>query len=696
MNFGNYQQYFDHQDEHCTPHHTVDIETYIFEVWINSCGRIVMSINDTIYELFDDEGQRTVMSGIDLSMITALNIRFVPSSSGTLIEVRWNVPHLTPTLMYEVATLTNMVPLYNKKEDVALSLGSYFGVSHFFRGIIAYFNIDDASDSDDKYADISDTETDLIFDQQCPLGQYYNSGECTACHSTCTYCTDGSACDFCHSTCKACNDTKGPGSIDECTECYCGAELVDGRCVALENWYGPADNLKLKCQEGCDECLGTGEHECVMCSENYEMVEGCPGTCQWCDPDACDENGMPLCGNRGGPFTYQSSCDCGPGQYFDGMYCRNCTPGCEFCSVDVDGFICNHCEDGLVLWGIQTMCNDFIPFHYTGSNGYYYPKFEDYDEPSGYGYLFDIEFNVPEDDCQIYEWVGLDYIIRLHGGTLEGKGEIEEPLIFNDRGAWFDGKYDLMTFKLLKLGSDRFFQGWYKPHGNGALFSSNMNNEKNSKLYHSNETAEDKHNNIDYDQLLPGVDYTHDSRSRDHTRKDNGNYQVSYQFGINEGTLEYQTSTGFVFQSEQAIDYYMWAYLTFSLDYASKEYFSNELKLIFEQNGSRISEVFVPTTYDHPEPKSSHLIGASELHGNYVHHYRGFIKRIAMTVVEQDSSLLWHPIGGDTFCDSCDTCPEDGSCYGTCNWNHWHDDVHNRCQRCPLWCKKGCSEDGTC
>jgi len=140
----------------------------------------------------------------------------------------------------------------------------------------------------------------------------------------------------------------------------------------------------------------------------------------------------------------------------------------------------------------------------------------------------------------------------------------------------------------------------------------------------------------------------------------------------------------------------MWAYLTFSLDYASKEYFSNELKLIFEQNGSRISEVFVPTTYDHPEPKSSHLIGASELHGNYVHHYRGFIKRIAMTVVEQDSSLLWHPIGGDTFCDSCDTCPEDGSCYGTCNWNHWHDDVHNRCQRCPLWCKKGCSEDGTC
>lgn len=77
-----------------------------------------------------------------------------------------------------------------------------------------------------------------------------------------------------------------------------------------------------------------------------------------------------------------------------------------------------------------------------------------------------------------------------------------------------------MTFKLLKLGSERVFHGWYKPHGDGVIFSSNMSHEMNSNISRS----EKNHNNIDYDQLLPGTDYTHDSLDRDHTRKNNGNF----------------------------------------------------------------------------------------------------------------------------------------------------------------------------
>lgn len=121
----------------------------------------------------------------------------------------------------------------------------------------------------------------------------------------------------------------------------------------------------------------------------------------------------------------------------------------------------------------------------------------------------------------------------------------------------------------------------------------------------------------------------------------------------------------------------------------------HERYLSFKKNGAVIGDAMVPATFDHPEPKSSHLLGASEMHGNYVHHYRGFIKRISILGNEGDDNALWQANSG--LCgDTCDACPEDGACYGTCNWNHWYDEQHSKCQRCPLWCKRGCNEDGTC
>jgi hypothetical protein len=276
-----------------------------------------MSINDEVIEIFlEDDGDyynsHHPGAAIDLSLISALEFEFYEVEGDTWIYIRFGTPTIEDAIWSVPYVIDGKVPLYNTNEDVKLFLGSYFGVSHFFRGIIAYFSIID-SDIWDLANYMDGDEIDHIFEQRCPLGRYWSDEiyGCTACHETCTYCVNDQPCHLCHSTCRTCSDTKGPGGIDECTSCFCGAELTDdGRCVAMDNYYGPADSLKLKCQEGCDECFGTGEHECALCSENYEMVEGCPGTCQWCDPDSADENGMPLCGNRGGPFTYQSSCDC--------------------------------------------------------------------------------------------------------------------------------------------------------------------------------------------------------------------------------------------------------------------------------------------------------------------------------------------------------------------------------------------------
>jgi hypothetical protein len=96
-------------------------------------------------------------------------------------------------------------------------------------------------------------------------------------------------------------------------------------------------------------------------------------------------------------------------------------------------------------------CVDFVPFGYVLDSGDNY-------QTSGNFYTFDVEFTVPVDGCQIWESRhtaisgGENWLVRIYGGVSETGGELEEPYIFGDRGAWFDGKYDLMTFELLKYG----------------------------------------------------------------------------------------------------------------------------------------------------------------------------------------------------------------------------------------------------
>ena len=53
------------------------------------------------------------------------------------------------------------------------------------------------------------------------------------------------------------------------------------------------------------------------------------------------------------------------------------------------------------------------------------------------------------------------------------RGEIEEPFILADRGAWFDGKYDLMTFTRLIPVPTPSWRFWAKPHSDGTLYSNN-------------------------------------------------------------------------------------------------------------------------------------------------------------------------------------------------------------------------------
>lgn len=294
----------------------------------------------------------------------------------------------------------------------------------------------------------------------CQWNEYWGAASgCNECHWSCTRgCADASPCNECHPTCKTCSNDHGPGRSDECTSCFCGADPdTNGYCACNDHHEGPANACALKCHEGCAACTGTGEHECVLCEENYEMTPGCWGTCRWCDENEADEDGFPSCGYRG--ILKESECDCNGGQWFDGEFCRGCAAGCATCDENGD---CTACEAGMWLW--DNSCADFCPFGYEGSNGACAPWASSYT-------IYEFTFSPPEDGCQIWESRddSHNYLVRVYGGKAESghersQGGVEEPFIFADRGAWFDGKYDMMTFELLKLPEEVIHAFWTKVH----------------------------------------------------------------------------------------------------------------------------------------------------------------------------------------------------------------------------------------
>jgi hypothetical protein len=55
--------------------------------------------------------------------------------------------------------------------------------------------------------------------------------------------------------------------------------------------------------------------------------------------------------------------------------------------------------------------------------------------------MFRFEFTVTSTLDQVWEYFQPDheYTVTSFGGSIIGRGEIEEPFVFSDRGAWLDG-----------------------------------------------------------------------------------------------------------------------------------------------------------------------------------------------------------------------------------------------------------------
>ncbi|KAJ8941052.1 hypothetical protein NQ318_006826 [Aromia moschata] len=169
--------------------------------------------------------------------------------------------------------------------------------------------------------------------ERCDVDQYFDSGLCKPCHSTCDSC-DGpteKACISCASPlilqgtrcvgkcekgffnergsqlCEPCLHTcaRCMGKTN-CTECKTGLQLQSGECrTTCSPGYYSDKGLCMRCYMSCRTCSGPGQDQCVGCPSGWQLLSG------ECRPD-CPEG------------YYKTEYGCQKCHYS----CRNCA-GCN-------------------------------------------------------------------------------------------------------------------------------------------------------------------------------------------------------------------------------------------------------------------------------------------------------------------------------------------------------------------------------
>lgn len=131
---------------------------------------------------------------------------------------------------------------------------------------------------------------------------------------------------YCHDSCKSCEG----GTVDECTSCYIGYKLVNGKCI------------KMDCYPSCKECdeesIDENNQHCLSCQDNKLFQE---------DKNNCLDN-------------------CLDGYYKDYNYCRKCYESCLTCekSGSKDFPNCKSCKDNKYLINDAFECKEDCEINY--------------------------------------------------------------------------------------------------------------------------------------------------------------------------------------------------------------------------------------------------------------------------------------------------------------------------------------------
>ncbi|KAJ8965046.1 hypothetical protein NQ314_004447, partial [Rhamnusium bicolor] len=137
---------------------------------------------------------------------------------------------------------------------------------------------------------------------RCDVDQYFDSGLCKPCHSTCDSCDgptekaclscanpfilqgtrcvgkcdkgfynekDSQLCEPCLHTCSRCV------AKTNCSECKVGLQLQSGECrTSCATGYYSDKGMCMRCYMSCKTCSGPGQDQCVSCPNGWQLLSG--------------------------------------------------------------------------------------------------------------------------------------------------------------------------------------------------------------------------------------------------------------------------------------------------------------------------------------------------------------------------------------------------------------------------------------
>lgn len=210
-------------------------------------------------------------------------------------------------------------------------------------------------------------------------------------------------------------------------------------------------------------------------------------------------------------------------------------------------------------------------------------------------------------------------------------GEYCDPKITADRGAWFDGQDDYMTFENFRLTSSFTLRLWIREHGEGTLFSSsNRLDEKSAEKF--------------------------------------------FALYIEHSCLTFtDTDTGLYFEAAQRIKKYWWHYVVMEVNFNLNA--GSSIRYSIDGSNEVASVPIARTLVDADGDTKAHRLGVMEFRERYESFYRGYIYTFEATHGVPDDSGAFVL---STDCEgSCGFCPAssggNNECLGICNWNRYYD-----------------------
>ena len=557
------------------------------------------------------------------------------------------------------------------------TIGSFHGAAYFFQGFLFDFRYSAAAQLEGEGLFASENPAGLI---NCDWNQYLDhEGECEECDGTCTRgCTSGDVCFECHPTCRTCTGH----AVDECVDCWCGAEIDGDGCCMCDGDAG-FEASGDKCQqtacfsEGCDAC---DKGQCIHCEYGYDLHDGACSACREQDCTDLSKKHLPLCEEKGVRHD-TGFCNCDSGRNVDDNECRVCSMGCESCTILDNGRPqCNSCYQGYIAIDdmphlcafLQDDSAKNIPIGYSLSAGTLYNNAERQEL-----FIFDLTKSADSLATTGYSncWSGDGRGAVCWDVSLRDGKDRRDSVHHATRGMWFDGKYDYLIMDGA-LPPRMNISFWTKPSHDGTLFSvSAINDEANQHLLYAGIRGNRLDSSVQY-----GDDKYHSDRKNKLRSNGHGGYQNSgfvTPGSVHENSpfvpnLRYSKTDMDVIQVET------WANVGYTFDY---NYGYNQYMFRYQVNGLEVDTSFYAALtniyHDLGYYDSQVLFGAQEVDDALSAMYRGFIYEISAN----------NGKGSSFFNDISAT-------LGNCGWDWFFNG--SACEHCPYWCREGCYDNGLC